>query len=340
MKKIDPGNRLPDNELGKTFLEKYKIAISEVHKEVLELDGVIEQVYIAMFADGHIILDGEPGVGKTLVVNTIARTVNAQRGRIQFSPETLPSDLYYTIGSFDEKGEGKTLKEVRLAPGPLFTQILIGDEINRANPRIHAALLEPLEEKQITLEGKTTSLGNFYFFASTQNPVESAESTSELPEALRERLLLMIHVPYPSEELLRKIAVHDTRKKDIIPVLSVEDIVKIQNSILEQYVLNCSKDDPVIRYIQRLISAIHENYAVKWGPGIRAAQDLTRASAVHAFLYGLEHISFEDVQAMIHPALRFKFLRDARKSRELGIRSNDEILSQVLKQVLIVAEGS
>ncbi len=332
-------DRLPGNELGRAFLAKYRQALEQVHLEVLDLDQEVEQIFIAMLADGHVILEGEPGVGKTLLVATIARTIDAKRSRIQFTPETVPSEMYYSIGSFDTtEQEGRRLLDTKLAPGPLFTQILIGDEVNRAPGRVHAPLLEPLEEKKITLEGKTTDLGDFYFFAATQNPVESSESTNELPEALRERLMLMIHVPYPSAELLRRIAVHDTRSKTITAVLTTSEIVTIQNAILEQYVLSCRQDDPVIEYIQRLIFGLHDHRATAWGPGIRAAQDVARAAAVHAFLHGNERITFADVQAIAKPTLRFKFTRDTRESRAVGITSNDHLIDTVLVNVALTSK--
>lgn len=331
-------NPLPESELGQKFFEKYRLALTEIHKEVLGLDEVIEQIFIAILADGHVVLEGEPGVGKTLVVNTIARTIAADCKRIQFTSETMPSHMYFSLGGFDQNGIGVTLREMKYVRGPLYTQILIGDEINRATPHAQSALIEPLEEKQITLEGTTTPLGNFYFFAATQNPVEAAESTYELPEALRERLFLMVRVPYPSPELLRKIAVHDTRKKQIDPIFSPEELVQMQNAILEEYVLKLDSKHPVIGHIQRLITAVHDHPAVRWGPGIRAAQDLTRAAAVHAFLRGREHLAFEDVHEMAHPVLRFKFERNPQKSRQYGVAHNDEVISEVLQKVPIAAE--
>lgn len=332
--------RLPNSELGRSFMESYRRATEAIHTGVLGLDDIIEQVFIAMLADGHVLLEGEPGVGKTLLVTTFARTVNAVAKRVQFTPETYPGDLYYSIGSFDVAEErGRKITEARLAPGPIFTQILIGDEINRAPARVHAPLLEPLEEKKVTIEGKTTDVGPFYFFAATQNPVESAESTNELPEALRERFLLLVHVPYPVPELLRKIAVYDTRPRDMAALLQVADIVAIQNAIFEDYVLTRDADDPVISYVERIITALHGHRATAWGPGIRAGQDLTRAAAVHAFLRGRDRITFADVRAMAVPALRFKFARDVRRSRELGITGNDQLIRQTLA-IVPIAPGA
>ncbi len=323
---------LSETTMGKEFLEKYRKALGEIHKEVIELNEVIEDIFIAMLADGHVILDGEPGVGKTLVAHAVAKTIDVSCSFIQFTPETMPQDLFYSMGSLDEEGRSKTLRDMTLAKGPIFSRIVIADEINRAIPRIHGALLSPLEEKKVSLEGKEHDLSPFYFWVATQNPVESSESTSLLPEALQERFMLMVKVPYPSTELLRRIATHDTRPKTVAKIFTMDEIVAVQNEIFEQYVLSREMNDPVVSYIQRLISSIHGHSAVRWGPGIRAAQDIMRAAAVHAFLHENSHITFDDVKAVALAVLRFKFQLDHRKARKHDppITGNDDIILHVL----------
>jgi MoxR-like ATPase len=323
---------LPYTGLGIGFLAKYRQALAEIHKEVIELDDVIKNIFIAMLADGHVILDGEPGVGKTLVAHAVAKTIDVSCSFIQFTPETMPQDLFYSMGCLEDNNKSKTLRDMTLSKGPLFSRIVIADEINRAIPRIHGAVLSPLEEKKVSLEGKEHDLSPFYFWIATQNPVESSESTSILPEALRERFLLMVKVPYPSKDLLSRIAIHDTRPQTITRVFTMEDIVTIQNAIFAEYVLSRQMTDPIVSYIQRLIWAIHDHSAVRWGPGIRAAQDIMRAAAVHAFLDEKPHITFADIKAVALPALRFKFQLDHRKARKHDppITCNDDIILQVL----------
>jgi MoxR-like ATPase len=323
---------LPNCSLDTNFLIKYRQALKEIYKDVIELDDVIQNIFIAMLADGHVILDGEPGVGKTLVAHAVAKTIDVSCSFIQFTPETMPQDLFYSMGCLEDDGRSKTLRDMTLTKGPIFSRIIIADEINRAIPRIHGALLSPMEEKKVCLEGKEHDLSPFYFWIATQNPVESSESTSLLPEALQERFMLMVKVPYPSADLLRRIATHDTRPQGVSKVFEMEEIVAVQNAIFEQYVLSCQKDDPIVSYIQRLISSIHNHPAVRWGPGIRAAQDIMRSAAVHAFLYENRHITFDDVKAIALSVLRFKFQLDHRKARKHDppITSNDDIVSQVL----------
>jgi MoxR-like ATPase len=326
---------LPHNELGKSFLAKYRRAKAEIHKSVIELDMIIEMIFIAMLADGHIILDGEPGVGKTLVARTTARTIGASCSFIQFTPETMPQDLFFSMGCFGDDGSGRTLSDMTLSKGPIFSRIIIADEINRAIPRIQGALLAPLEERKITLEGKVHDFAPFYFWIATQNPVETSESTSRLPEALKERFLLMAKVPYPTPPILRKIAIHDTRSKQIEETLTIEEIVTTREAILNQYVLAHRAGDAVIAYIQRLIEALHDHPAVKWGPGIRAVQDLTRAAGVHAFLHERQHIAFDDIKCMAPPVLRFKFQLDAGRARQHQprITDNDDVIREVLSSI-------
>ncbi len=323
---------LPETNLGKMFLAQYRQAVGEIHKVVIELDDVIQNIFIAMLADGHVILDGEPGVGKTLVAHAVARTIDVSCSFIQFTPETMPQDLFYSMGSLENDGESKKLQDLTFTKGPIFSRIVIADEINRAIPRIHGALLSPLEEKKVSLEGKEHDLSPFNFWVATQNPVESSESTSILPEALQERFMLMAKVPYPSTDLLRRIATHDTRPQKIEKVFQMEDIVVVQNAIFEKYVLSRHMNDTIVSYTQRLISAIHDHPAVRWGPGIRAAQDIMRSAAVHAFLHENSHITFDDVKAVALPVLRFKFQLDHRQARKLDppIISNDDIIQQIL----------
>ncbi|MDP3963106.1 MAG: MoxR family ATPase [bacterium] len=327
---------LPHSDAGKAFLGKYRTAVTEIHRDVVELDSVVEGLMIGVLAKGHVILEGEPGVGKTLVARVFNRTIDAKCTFKQFTPDMLPADLLYSMGGFAEGAEGgRTLRNMTLEKGPLFTKLLVADEINRAMPRSTGVLLGPMEEQCVELEGREHKLGPLYFVTATQNPVESAESTSALPEALRERFMLKILVPYPSIALMRKIAVHDTRQKEIQPCYTEEVLADMQNRIFEQYVLSLRDTDPVVDYLVRLILHIHDHPAVKWGPGIRAAQDLTQASAAHAFLHERERITFTDVKAMAERALAFKFELDWRQARKLGIKDNYDIIRRVLNSVSI-----
>jgi MoxR-like ATPase len=325
-------------EQKRKFLANYRKVRDLVHQEVIGLDDVIEFVFIGMLADGHVILEGEPGVGKTLVARTIAKTINVPSSYVQFTPETMPSDLFYSMDFLSGAEDLKTFRDMTFRKGPIFSPIVIGDEINRAIPRIHGALLAPLEEKIIALEGEIHELGPFYFWIATQNPIESTETTSQLPEALQERFLLMIRMAYPAPELLRKITVHDTRPKAISPVFEKEEIVSMRDIIFEQYVAGHQPDSPIVSYIQRLVNAVHSHPAVRSGPGIRAAQDLIRTAAAHAFLHESERITFADIKAVALPVLRFKFIRDSRLARRyhLPLVHNDDVVRDVLSCLDVV----
>lgn len=335
---------LPGSEFGRSFLSTYRKSTREIHKDVLELDEIIEQLFIAMLADGHALLEGEPGVGKTLALVTLSNVVDAKVTRIQFHPETYPKDMYVSLGGLKKvEREGRTVLENVYNPGPLFTQILIGDEINRAPQRVHAPLLEPLQEKQITFDGQVHPVGDFYYFVATQNPVETAESTNQLPAALRERMSLMVHVPYPEEDLLCMIGVHDTRPKNFSQLLKVPDIVRIQNEIYDAYVMKLDMDHPIVRYGARIITTLHDNPLTTWGPGVRAMQHVLRTAGVHAFLKGRSRITFEDIRAMAKPVLRFKFERSIRRSKawgfyDRGTAGNDQLIDYVLERTPVTAD--
>lgn len=326
------------DEQKRKFLDNYRKVRGLVHQEVIGLDEVIENIFIAMLADGHVILEGEPGVGKTLMARTIAKTINLPSSYVQFTPETMPSDLFYSMDFLSGAENVKKFRDMTFRKGPIFSPIVIGDEINRAIPRIHGALLAPLEEKIIALEGEIHELGPFYFWIATQNPVESSETTSQLPEALQERFLLMIRMEYPAPELLRRITVHDTRAKEISPVFEKEEIVSMRDIIFDQYVAVLQPDSPIVSYVQRLVNAVHSHPAVRLGPGIRAAQDLIRTAGAHACLHEKERITFADIKAVALPVLRFKFRRDPRRARRYHrpLAHNDDVLNDVLSFVDLV----
>ncbi|MDO8558403.1 MAG: MoxR family ATPase [bacterium] len=342
-------DKLPHNDMGRAFLEKYGRALKEVHKPVIALDEQVELLYIGILAKGHVILEGDPGVGKTLLANAVGRTINAQRSRIQCTPDLKPAEILYRLAGFGDKDGGGKLQDMRLGRGALFTQFLLADEINRLAPKTCSVFLEVLEEQQITFENETVSLGEFYVCAATQNRVESSQSTNQLPEALMERFMLNILVPYPSPELRCRVDVHNAEElmNDVQLVFDVKDFVEVGNAVFDQYVRSHDHDDVIVRYSDSIIDAIFNHAVVRspktgaegWAPGIRAGEDMLRAAAARAFLNGRDRIEFGDIRALARPVLRFKFSRDPRLSRKYGITSNNQVIEEVLRSVPIGGKG-
>ncbi|MDX1652644.1 MAG: MoxR family ATPase [Brumimicrobium sp.] len=306
---------------------KYKDLKSEIHKIIVGQDEVVDQVLISIFSRGHCLLVGVPGLAKTLLVNTIARTLGLSFNRIQFTPDLMPSDI---VGS-EILGENREFKFVK---GPLFHNIVLADEINRTPPKTQSALLEAMQEKNVTAAGKNYPLPAPFFVLATQNPIEQ-EGTYPLPEAQLDRFMFNIWVDYPTyeEEIAIVKATTTDIEVDIKQIMSGEDIMRFQKLIRDIPVA-----DNVLEYAVKLVgkTRITDKNApqltkdfISWGAGPRASQYLIVGAKCHAVLKGKYAPDIEDVQAVAKPILRHRIVRNYRAEAE-GY-SMDRIIEELLK---------
>ncbi|MGB0934103.1 MAG: AAA family ATPase [Lishizhenia sp.] len=308
------------------LVEQYKQLKAEIHKVIIGQDDVVDLVLISIFSRGHCLLVGVPGLAKTLLVNTIAQTLGLSFNRVQFTPDLMPSDI---IGSevLDESRNFKFIK------GPLFSNIVLADEINRTPPKTQAALLEAMQEKMVTAAGTTYPLPAPFFVLATQNPIEQ-EGTYPLPEAQLDRFMFNIWVDYPKyeEELAIVKATTSDSKIDLKQIISGEQIVKYQELIRRIPV-----SDNVLEYAVKLVGKTRLNNDdapkiakdfISWGAGPRASQYLIVGAKCHAVLKGKYSPDIEDVKAVAHPILRHRLVRNYRAEAE-GY-SMDRIISELL----------
>lgn len=308
------------------LVEHYKELKNEIHKVIVGQDDVVDQVLISIFSRGHCLLVGVPGLAKTLLVNTISQTLGLSFNRIQFTPDLMPSDI---IGSeiLDENRNFKFLK------GPLFSNIILADEINRTPPKTQSALLEAMQERSVTAGGINYKLPAPFFVLATQNPIEQ-EGTYPLPEAQLDRFMFNIWVDYPSyiEELaIVKATTSDTEIK-LNHILSVEQIMKYQ-----ELVRRIPVADNVMEYAVKLVGKTRFNSEfapqitkdfISWGAGPRASQYLIIGAKCHAALNGKYSPDIEDVKAVAKPILRHRLVRNYRAEAE-GY-SMDKIIETLL----------
>ena len=288
------------------WADKFNNLRDELKKVIVGQDDVIEQILIAMVARGHALLEGVPGLAKTLMVHSIANALSLSFHRIQFTPDLMPSDITGT----DVLQEDPVTKErsYNFVKGPIFANMVLGDEINRTPPKTQASMLESMQERMVSAGGNTYELPKPFFVLATQNPLEQ-EGTYPLPEAQLDRFLLFIKVGYPtaSEEwdIARKVTSGDLG--DISPVVSAEDIIAAQ-----QLVQSMPICDQVLGYAHALVRATRPgepeapefvNQWVSWGAGPRGVLSLISCAKSRALLYGRYHASVEDVQAIMAPAL-------------------------------------
>ncbi len=307
---------------------------AELAKAIIGQDQVVEQLLIALFCRGHCILEGVPGLAKTLMISTLARALDLSFSRIQFTPDLMPSDITGTEVIEEDKATGA--RNLRFAQGPLFGNVILADEINRTPPKTQAALLEAMQEHQVTAAGVQHKLPQPFFVLATQNPIEQ-EGTYALPEAQLDRFMFKVLVDYPSEQEEFDIVRLTTAPQDarIDRILSSDDIESFQDIVRR---VPCS--DHLIRYAMRFarwtrrekqeVPDFIQQY-VAWGAGPRASQFLVLAGKARAILHGRYHVSAEDIRTMAYPVLRHRIITNFNAEAE-GVRS-DEIVARLIEEV-------
>ncbi len=309
------------------LVKKYQELNQEIGKVIVGQHEVIKHVLISIFSNGHCLLVGVPGLAKTLLVNTISEVLGLSFNRIQFTPDLMPSDI---IGS-EILDESRNFKFVK---GPLFSNLILADEINRTPPKTQAALLEAMQEKSITTAGKTYKLGNPFFVFATQNPIEQ-EGTYPLPEAQLDRFMFNIWLDYPTfeEELSVVKATTTDTKASVSKVMSAEEIIYFQ-----QLIRKIPIADNVLNYAVKLASSTRPNTEmakdvvnqyIGWGAGPRASQFLVLGAKCHAALSGKYSPDIEDVKAVAKPILRHRMVRNYKAEAD-GL-SLDDIIEELMR---------
>jgi len=310
------------------------LLLQEIHKVIVGQDEVIEQLLLAMFSRGHVLMVGVPGLAKTLLISTIAQVLKLKFNRIQFTPDLMPSDITGTDVIEEDRTTGK--RQFRFIQGPVFSNIILADEINRTPPKTQAALLQAMQEYHVTAGGNTYPLELPFFVLATQNPIEQ-EGTYPLPEAQLDRFMFMVNVDYPSKEQERTIVRSTTADQtfDLRFVLRGKDILGIQKIVRRVPV-----SDHVVDYAVNLARATRPNRPeapqfinewLTWGAGPRAAQYLILGAKSRALFDGRLHVSCDDVRHVARPVLRHRLFTNFNADAE-GVDSV-RIVNELVKTV-------
>jgi len=306
--------------------------VEEVARRVVGQDAMVERLLVGMLTGGHILLEGVPGLAKTLAVRSFAEAARVSFQRIQFTPDLLPADIIGTM-IFDQR-----TGEFRPKRGPLFANIILADEINRAPAKVQAALLEAMQEKQVTIGGETHLLAEPFLVLATQNPIEQ-EGTYPLPEAQLDRFMLKVHVSYPTREEEKEILwrMAGGRPIPITPVAEAEDLMALRATIAELYM-----DQKIVDYVVDVVRATREPQRVglhdvkpliAYGASPRASIYLAQAARAHAYLRGRTYVVPEDVKALAPDVLRHRVLLTFEAEAEDV--SSDQVIAKILEAVAV-----
>ena len=321
------------------FRQTYTALRTEIGKVLVGQDAIVEYTLIALFGGGHVLLEGVPGLGKTLLVRTLGDVLDLSFNRIQFTPDLMPADILGTNLVMETPG-GR--REFQFQRGPIFAHLVLADEINRATPKTQSAMLEAMQEKQVTAGGEVRKLIEPFFVMATQNPIDQ-EGTYPLPEAQLDRFFFKVIVGYPSAADLNEVINRTTAgtRTEVTKVLDRERLIELMKLVREVPVASHVKD-----YAVRLVLATHPktataqpiaNQYLRFGSSPRGAQTLILAGKVRALAQGRFNVSFEDIQAAALPAMRHRLIPNFEAEAE-GI-TTDHIITQILKDVPKTADA-
>jgi MoxR-like ATPase len=311
----------------------YAAMKEEIKKVIVGQDHVVDELFMALFCRGHCLLIGVPGLAKTLLISTLSRVLSLTFNRIQFTPDLMPSDITGTEIIQEDRATGR--REFKFMPGPVFANVILADEINRTPPKTQAALLEAMQEYQVTVAGHRHELKKPFFVLATQNPIEQ-EGTYPLPEAQLDRFMFMVKVDYPSaaeeREILRRTT--EDRTTEIKPVLGAEDIFALQAIVRRVPIA-----DAVLEYALRLTRQTRLTTGdappwikewLQWGAGPRASQNLVLGAKAHALLQGRFYVAAEDIRAVAAPVLRHRLITSFAAEAE-GV-TTDKVVDRLLQE--------
>ncbi|MFL2904610.1 MAG: AAA family ATPase [Limisphaerales bacterium] len=321
-----------DAETVDQILTGYSRIKSELGKTIIGQEDVIDEILISLFAGGHVLITGAPGLAKTLLVKSIAEIFDLQFSRIQFTPDLMPADITGT----EVLSETDAGRQLRFVPGPVFANIILADEINRTPPKTQAALLEAMQEHQVTAAGQRHPLPQPFFVLATQNPIEM-EGTYPLPEAQLDRFMFNVVIDYLPEDQEVAVVQQTTAggSETIEPLFNAEDVQRFNDLVRK---VPAAED--LVRYAVQLAAASRPsqdntpdfvNEWVSWGAGLRAAQFLVLGAKARTLLQGRSHVTAEDIQAVAAPVLRHRVLINYRAEAE-GI-TTQKIIEQLLDHI-------
>jgi len=313
----------------------------EIHKRIVGQDEVVEQALLTLFVGGNSLIVGVPGLAKTLLIHTIAEVLDLKFSRIQFTPDLMPSDITGTDLVQEDPKTGE--RHMVFVPGPIFANIVLADEINRTPPKTQSALLEAMQEHRVTVQGRTYTLEEPFYVFATQNPIE-LEGTYPLPEAQLDRFMFFINIEYSPEDEEMEVVRSTTGLYTPVftHAVSGADIVAFQRLVRKVPVA-----EPVMRYAVRLARLSRPvntepppDYVKQWvayGASVRAAQYLVLGAKARALVHGRYHANFEDIQALAHPVLRHRILKNFQAESE-GV-TTDQLVDKLLNTLPVPASG-
>lgn len=315
------------------LIQKLSLLKTEIQKVIVGQDSILEEMLIALLAGGHCLLEGVPGLAKTLMVRTMSQALHLKFRRIQFTPDLMPTDIVGTEILEEDHSSGKRF--FKFNKGPIFSNIVLADEINRTPPKTQSALLEAMQEFEVTYGGQTYPLDRPFFILATQNPIEQS-GTYPLPEAQLDRFLLYIKIGYPTADEETAILSNTTgsKKATVNPVVNGEEIVALQQMVRQVHIA-----DELVQWVAELIRATRPDTTnidyvkewVRWGAGPRAGQALILTAKARALFKGRYAVTMEDLQAMAHPVLRHRLLMNFKAEAERI--SSDDVATHLLQAI-------